>query len=144
MISINSLDPGTQTAIGSALNEAKTLIDADPAAADGKAAFIITDGHSNTGPSPESAAAEYVADGIRIYAIATGQASNSDTISDVTANSEGYALNEQDGDELVTAVGELFAQYSNGGIVFPQTPYAITVNDDRGSFVTWHLGILFR
>lgn len=128
---VDALDPGTQTAIGSALNEAKVLLDADPAPVDAKAAFIITDGHSNTGPSPESAAAAYEADGIRIFAIATGQASNSDTITDITANSDGFAQNEQQGDELVTAVGELFAQYSNGGIVVPQTPYAITRGGNR-------------
>jgi hypothetical protein len=134
---VDDLDPGTQTAIGLALNEAKVLLDADPATVDAKAAFIITDGHSNTGPSPESAAAAYEAAGIRIYAIATGQASNSDTISDITANSAGFAQNEQEGDELVTAVGELFAQYRNGGIIVPQTPYALMRggNDDRRQLV---------
>jgi len=122
---VDGLMPGGETAIGDALASAKTTLDADSAAAASKAVVIITDGVNTTGSAADSAVPAYVAAGIRIFTISTGGASNSATLSAISSNTRGYRVDEPDGTALVTALAELWAFYTNGGVIFPQTPFAV-------------------
>ena len=124
---IDTLDPGGSTSIGRALTEAKTMFDDDPAAAASKAALIITDGVNTAGPDPSGPIPDYQAAGIRIFAISTGDASNSATLSDISNNTRGARLDREDGTALVTAMAELFARYTNSGVVVPEMRYDVDV-----------------
>jgi hypothetical protein len=133
---IDNLMPGGSTSIGRALVEAKTMFDADPAAAASKAALIITDGVNTTGPDPASPIPDYVAAGIRIFAISTGDASNSSTLSEISNNTRGARIDRGDGTALVTAMAELWADYMNTGIVIPETAYAVDRRKEQSGGVT--------
>jgi hypothetical protein len=124
---ITPLMPGGMTSISRGLVEAKTMFDADPAPAASKAAIIITDGVNTTGPDPTTPIPDYVAAGIRIFSISTGDASNSSTLSDISNNTRGTRVDRRDGTALVTAMAELWANYNNSGIVIPETVYTVNV-----------------
>jgi len=137
----DAIAPGGQTAIGRGLDQGKTLLDADPTAAGAKAAIVITDGHNNRGPSPATSADAYHTAGYRIYTIATGEASNDALINDIADNTNGYSVNEPQADELVTAVAEMYAQYRNGGILVPRTPYVIDAGSGGSGTLAPHVGL---
>jgi hypothetical protein len=122
---VDGLAPGGSTAIGDALAFGKTLFDADAAPAASKAALIITDGQNTAGSAPASAVPPYQAAGIRIYSISTGGASDDATLSDVSTATRGTRLDTRDGTALVPALVELWAGYTNAGILVPQTPYGV-------------------
>jgi len=137
----DGINPGGQTAIGRGLDQGKVLLDADPTAAGAKAAIVITDGHNNRGPSPQTSADAYHTAGYRIYTIATGEASNDGVINDIADNTNGYSVNEPQADELVTAVAEMYAQYRNGGILVPRTPYVIEAGNTASGTLVPHAGL---
>jgi hypothetical protein len=124
---IDNLVPGGQTSIGNGLIEAKAVLDADPALAASKAVLIITDGENTTGPDPTSPIPGYVAAGIRIFAISTGDASNSATLSNISNNTRGARLDRREGTALVTGMAQLWADYTNTGVVIPEMPYTVDV-----------------
>lgn len=128
---VDNLSPGGNTAIGAALNEAKTMFDGDPAAAASKAALVITDGVNTAGPDPASSVPAYQSAGIRIFAISTGDASNSGTLSDISSNTRGARFDRNDGTALVTGMAELWANYQNGSIVIPEIRYAVDIGKNR-------------
>lgn len=122
---IDGMRPGGSTSIGRGLIEAKALFDSDPAPAASKAALVITDGVNTDGPDPSSPVPDYVAAGIRIFAISTGDASNSGTLSDISNNTRGARLDRRDATALVTGMAEMFADYANTGVVVPETRYEV-------------------
>lgn len=124
---VDNLNPGGMTAIGAALNEAKVMLDGDPAPAASKSALVITDGVNTAGANPANSVPAYQAAGIRIFAISTGDASNSGTLSDISSNTRGARFDRNDGTALVTGMVELWANYVNGNIVIPEVRYAIDV-----------------
>ena len=69
----------------------------------------------------------YQAAGIRIFAISTGDASNSQTLSDISSNTRGERFDRNDGTALVTGMVELWSNYVNGNIVIPEVRYSIDV-----------------
>ena len=125
---VDNLMPGGNTAIGRALDAAKVMFDGDATPAASKAALVITDGMNTAGPDPADSVPAYQADGIRIYAISTGDASNSGTLSDISNNTRGARFDRNDGTALVTGMVELWANYLNSNIVIPEERYTINVN----------------
>ena len=123
--SIDGLLAGGSTGIGDALTFAKGRLDADPASAGSKAVLLITDGVNTAGSDPVTAAAPYRAAGIRLFTVSTGDASNYGVLDSISSSNRGQRLDSRDGTALVTAMVEQWANYVNGGVVVPQTPYAI-------------------
>ncbi|HKY30280.1 MAG TPA: VWA domain-containing protein [Pyrinomonadaceae bacterium] len=128
---IDGLAAGGNTGIGDALTFAKTQLDADPASAGSKAVLLITDGANTAGSDPVTAAAAFPPAGIRIYTISTGDASNYAVLDSISSNTRGTRLDTRDGTALVTTLVELWARYTNGGVVLPQIPYAINSRSKR-------------
>ena len=131
---IDGLAPGGLTSIGRGLITAKAMFDGDPTPAASKAALIITDGVNTDGPDPSSPVPDYVAAGIRIYSMSTGDASNSGTLSDISNNTRGVRFDRHDGTALVTGMAEMFARYTNTGITIPETPYQVDSSKYQPNF----------
>lgn len=129
---VDGLAPGGNTAIGRALDRAKVMIDAGAGPAASKAALVITDGVNTEGPNPADSIPAYVADGVRIFAISTGDASNSGTLSDISSNTRGTRVDRPQGTALVTGIAELWSNYVNGGIVIPEIQYAVDARAKHG------------
>ena len=124
---VDNLMSGGNTAIGTALDTSKVMFDGDAAPAASKAALVITDGMNTAGPNPADSVPAYQAAGIRIFAISTGDASNSGTLSDISSNTRGARFDRNDGTALVTGMVELWANYLNSNIVIPEVRYTIDV-----------------
>lgn len=133
---VDGLAPGGNTAIGDSLTFGKGLFDADPAPAASKTVLLVTDGVNTAGSAPASAVPAYQAAGIRIFVLSTGQASDDATLTAVSTATRGTRLDSRDGTALVPSLVELWAGYTNGGILLPQMPYGVDLqskSDDAGS-----------
>src|SRR4029453_19377439 len=79
------------TAIGRALSSSTLLFGAEAAAVN-KTAFLISDGHNTCGEDPADVVSDLSEDGIRVFSLATGEASNDGVLSAIGADTNGAGM----------------------------------------------------
>lgn len=122
-ITSDSIVPGGNTAIGRALSSSTLLFGAEAGA--NKTAFLITDGVNTEGEEPQSVVPNLQSQGIRVFTISTGGASDDGTLSEISGTTGGAHLDMRDASALVSAFAQQWARYQNTGILIPRLPYAV-------------------
>lgn len=84
------------TAIGDAINTAKTAIVTNAYTGDRKVIDVSTDGYSNTGAAPTTAAQAAYAAGITVNAIGVGSGINTAELADFTSAAHGFYMTAKD------------------------------------------------
>jgi uncharacterized protein YegL len=145
---ITNLMPGGGTAIGRALSSTATLLAAEPDAT--KTVFLISDGQNTVGEAPETVVPSLTAQGIRVFTISMGDASNDPTLSGIASMTRGAPLDSKDARTLVNAFVQQFARANNDGTLMPLFPYAVNAKgkpetkQDKNPTIrspeTWSLG----
>lgn len=120
---VNGLVAGGNTAIGRALSSSVLLFGAEAGA--NKTAFLITDGVNTEGETPQSVVPALQAQGIRVFTIGTGGASDDGTLTEISGATSGAHVDTRDADGLVSAFVQQWARYQNGGILIPKMPYSV-------------------
>jgi hypothetical protein len=120
---IRNLMPGGNTAIGRALSSTATILAGETDAT--KTAFLISDGHNTEGEAPESVVPALTAQGIRVFTISVGDASNDPTLGGIASMTNGAPLDSKDARTLVNAFVQQFARANNDGTLIPLLPYAV-------------------
>ncbi len=120
---ITNLTPGGGTAIGDALSTAAGLLAAETDAS--KTIFLISDGQNTVGATPESVVPTLTTQGIRVFTISTGDASNDPTLSGISTATTGAPLDSRDARTLVNAFVRQFARANNDGTLIPLFPYRL-------------------
>lgn len=121
---VRMLEPGGLTGIGEALRETITAFAGETTAVN-KTAFLISDGCNTTGPEPETVIEDVRDEGIRVFTISTGEASDDETLGEIAGATLGSTLDSRDASKLVNAFAQQWARYRNIGALIPILPYAI-------------------
>lgn len=127
--SINGLSANGGTGIGRALSATTLLFGNEPEAAANKTAFLISDGVNTTGETPQSVIPALRRQGIRVFTLSTGEASDDSTLTEIAGETKGSRLDTPDASGLVPALTELWARQRNGNILIPKMPYKVSTRD---------------
>jgi hypothetical protein len=120
---INNLRTGGNTAIGRALSSTATIMAGERDVA--KTAFLISDGHNTEGELPESVVPALRQQGLRVFTISVGDASNDPTLAGIASQTTGAPLDSRDARTLVNAFVQQFARANNDGALIPLLPYSV-------------------
>ena len=131
---IDSLKPGTSTAIGSAIERATNILSGTQAH---RAGLLVTDGKETESTDPEAKAETAKNKGIRIHTISTGQASNHPTLSDVAYATKARRRPCHNPKDLVACFAQSFAQMQNWPILIPKLRYEV---NSQGEYESFDLG----
>ena len=126
---VDNLVAGGNTAIGRALSST-TLLFGGQTGATTKTAFLISDGVNTEGETPQSVVPSLQAQGIRVFTISTGGASDDTTLSEISGTTLGSTIDSRDSSALVAAFAQQWARYRNTGILIPQLPYSLNQRSD--------------
>jgi hypothetical protein len=121
---VDALAAGGNTAIGRALSSTSLLF-GGLATAVNKTAFLISDGVNTEGETPQSVVPSLRAQGVRVFTISTGGASDDSTLSDIAGTTGGSQVDSRDARTLVAAFVQQWARYRNGGVLIPVLPYSL-------------------
>ncbi|MFQ5423168.1 MAG: VWA domain-containing protein [Phycisphaerae bacterium] len=121
---VGALSAGGNTAIGRALTSSTLLFGAEVGALN-KTAFLISDGVNTAGETPQSVVPDLQAQGIRVFTISTGGASDDSTLSNISGETSGARVDSRDAATLVGAFVQQWARYRNTGILIPLLPYSV-------------------
>jgi hypothetical protein len=124
-----SVSPGGNTAIGRALSSSVLLFGGETGA--NKTAFLITDGVNTEGEDPRTVIPSLTAQGIRVFTIGTGGASDDSTLSDISSGTRGERIDSPDASALVASFVQQWARYQNQGILIPRLPYSVSRSATR-------------
>lgn len=120
---IGKLVPGGNTAIGRALSSTATILAGETGAA--RTAFLISDGYNTEGERPQSVVPALTSQGIRVFTISVGDASNDATLGEIASMTNGALRDSRDARTLVNAFVQQFARANNEGTLIPLLPYAV-------------------
>jgi len=121
---VDLMTAGGSTAIGRALTSTTLLFGGETAAVN-KTAFLISDGVNTKGETPQSVVPSLQAQGIRVFTISTGGASDDSTLSEIAGSTGGERVDAHDAAGLVGAFVQQWARYRNEGVLIPLLPYAV-------------------
>lgn len=130
---VDGLTAGGGTAIGRALSSSTLLFGAESGALN-KTAFLISDGHNTCGEDPAAVVGALNAEGIRVYTLSTGEASDSTLLSDIAGETGGARLDQRDASALVGSFVQMWSRYRNGGVIIPLMPYQLDSRGQTGEF----------
>ena len=125
---VDALVAGGNTAIGRALSSTNLLFSAESGTT--KTAFLISDGVNTEGETPQSVVPTLQAQGIRVFAISTGTASDDSTLSEISGATGGELVDSRDTSQLVGAFVQQWANYRNEGILVPRMPFSVNARGD--------------
>lgn len=126
---VDGLAAGGQTAIGRALTSTALLFGAESGALN-KTVFLISDGANTEGETPQSVVPSLRAQGIRVFTISTGGASDDTTLGEISGSTSGGQIDSRDASGLVGAFARQWAHYRNSGVLIPQLPYSLNQKSD--------------
>ena len=123
------------TAIGSSLLEARTMLMAEPAMS--KAIILLSDGENNRPDplgdhDPEVVSDLLVLDGIKVYTMPTGNAADEELLSLIANKTGGAMFNAPAGDELPATFAESYARANGEGLVVERTAVALSGGEACG------------
>jgi hypothetical protein len=124
-----SVSPGGNTAIGRALSSSVLLFGGESGT--NKTAFLISDGVNTEGEDPRTVIPSLTSQGIRVFTIGTGGASDDTTLSDIASGTRGSRIDMPNASALVAAFVQQWARYQNQGILIPKLPYSVSRNATR-------------
>ena len=145
---VDDLNPGGCTAIGSALTYSKALFDLDTVDEDNKSILLLTDGFNTCGPEPSTVVDSLANDGIRVFTVPTGGASDDPGLVEISGETNGSHVDSRDATALVSAFVQQWAHYTNGGVIIPKLPYRVSWmatfserQDDIRGAANWATGV---
>jgi hypothetical protein len=121
---VDAMAAGGNTAIGRALSSSSLLFGGQTGALN-RTAFLISDGVNTEGETPQSVVPSLRAQGIRVFSISTGGASDDSTLGEISGTTGGTLVDSRDARTLVAAFVQQWARYRNGGIAIPRLPYSL-------------------
>jgi hypothetical protein len=139
---VDGLAAGGETAIGRALSSS-TLLFSGQAGALNKTAFLISDGVNTVGETPQSVFPSLQSQGIRVFTVSTGGASDDTTLSEISGATKGSQIDSHDASALVAAFARQWASYRNTGVLIPQLPYSLNQkselkeSSEKADIVAW-------
>ena len=139
---VDGLAAGGDTAIGRALSSSVLLFGGQTGAVN-KTAFLISDGVNTVGETPQSVFPSLQTQGIRVFTISTGGASDDTTLGEISGSTHGSQVDSRDASALVGAFARQWAHYRNSGVLIPQLPYSlnqkseIKESNEKSDIVAW-------
>lgn len=120
----DAVDPDGSTAIGRALSSSVLLFGAEAGVT--KTAFLISDGVNTEGEDPRTVVDDLQDQGIRVFTISTGGASDDSTLAEIAGTTGGAPADSRDASALVASFVQQWSRYQNGGILIPKLHYAVS------------------
>lgn len=114
---IDGLFPDGSTAIGDGAQRSLDLITAAGAKVTQEAIVLLSDGQTNTGSSPATAAANARARGAKIFSIALGSGADAATLSSMAATTGGKFYQATNGLGLLDIYTRIYGELRGGGLV---------------------------
>lgn len=119
---IDSLSPRGGTAIGDGLYEAMEELKKVEGR---RSIFLITDGRNNAGMDPIQVGASLRAEGICLYSVSTGEASDSSLLSALASDTCGGRMDTRDAASLVSTLVQQWSSWNAEQLVIPKLRFSI-------------------
>ena len=122
---IDALEPDGATAIGDALDEARSLLAGEPGDRT-QAILLLSDGENNSGTHDPAEVSEELADaGIIVYTVPVGDAADGEALAEIADETGGEVYDSKTGFELPTIYADLYARIRGETPIYTRTPLSL-------------------